>query len=201
MARGSQAKQEILEKLKETFPNSFMEDAKILRIPWQENGETVEIKIQMTAAKNLLGGEQTKPTAPKSKVNLVAPSAEEKAEVEAMIRALGGRIHQQMLMKEIYKMAEWQDTVSGTWHCNDVSHGYKYAVWWVVPRLLDITPAKYIELLIKSYNAEVDYSVEKNVLLIQWQKQADMRRFKNTINRIAREKNFYIDDQLLVKNI
>jgi len=93
MARGSQAKQEILEKLKETFPNSFMEDAKILRIPWQENGETVEVKITMTAAKNLLGGEQTKPTVPKSKVNLVAPSAEEKAEVETMIRALGGRIH------------------------------------------------------------------------------------------------------------
>ena len=67
MARGSQAKQEILETLKETFPNSFMEDAKILRIPWIENGETVEIKITMTAAKNLLGGSAKEAPAAKGK--------------------------------------------------------------------------------------------------------------------------------------
>jgi hypothetical protein len=94
MARGSQAKQEILEKLKETFPNSFMEDAKILRIPWIENGETVEIKIQMTAAKNLLGGSgaAATPATKEVNINLTAPTDAEKADIEAMIRALGGRI-------------------------------------------------------------------------------------------------------------
>lgn len=94
MARGSQAKQEILEKLKETFPNSFMEDAKILRIPWQENGEAIEIKIQMTAAKNLLGGsaEAATPAAKEVKIDIKVPSEAEKADIEAMIRALGARI-------------------------------------------------------------------------------------------------------------
>lgn len=93
MARGSQAKQEILEKLKETFPNSFMEDAKILRIPWQENGETVEIKIQMTAAKNLLGGSAKEtPAAKEVNISLTVPTDAEKADIEAMIRALGARI-------------------------------------------------------------------------------------------------------------
>ena len=98
------------------------------------------------------------------------------------------------IMKEIYKMTEWQDAVSGTWHCNDVSHGSKYAVWWVVPRLLGITPAEYTKLLIETFHAEVLYFSEKDVLLFKWRKQSDMRRFKNTINRIAREKNFYIEN-------
>ena len=93
MARGSQAKQEILEKLKETFPNSFMEDAKILRIPWIENGETVEIKITMTAAKNLLGGSAKEaPAAKEENIDFTAPTDAEKADIEAMIRALGARI-------------------------------------------------------------------------------------------------------------
>lgn len=97
-------------------------------------------------------------------------------------------------MKEIYKMTEWQDAVSGTWHCNDVSHGYRYAVWWVVPRLLEITPAEYVKLLIENFHAEVFYSKDKCVLLFKWRKQSDMRNFKNYINRIAREKLFYIED-------
>ena len=93
MARGSQAKQEILETLKETFPNSFMEDAKILRIPWIENGETIEIKITMTAAKNILGGSAAAtPAAKEVNISLTAPTDAEKADIEAMIRALGARI-------------------------------------------------------------------------------------------------------------
>lgn len=93
MARGSQAKQEILEKLREIFPDSFMEDAKILRIPWIENGETVEIKITMVAAKNVLGGSaEAAPAAKEVNISLTVPTDAEKADIEAMIRALGARI-------------------------------------------------------------------------------------------------------------
>ena len=91
--KGAIAKQEILEKLRETFPNSFMEDAKILRIPWIENGETVEIKITMVAAKNVLGGSAKEaPAAKEVNISLTAPTDAEKADIEAMIRALGARI-------------------------------------------------------------------------------------------------------------
>lgn len=94
MPRGSQAKQEILEKLKEVFPNSFMEDAKILRIPWIENGEQLEVKIQMTAAKNILGSTQAGTSTTQAAINIeiAEPTKIEKAEVEAMIKLLGGRI-------------------------------------------------------------------------------------------------------------
>jgi len=97
-------------------------------------------------------------------------------------------------MKEIYKMTEWQDAALGTWHCNNVSHGLKYAMWWIVPRLLEISPAEYVKLLVETFHAEVLYLSKKGVLLFKWRKQSDMRRFKNTINRIAREKKFYVGD-------
>ena len=67
MAKGAQAKQQIFTKLLEVFPGSFMQDDKILRIVEQENGETVEIKVTLTAAKDILGAgtssnQITKPT-------------------------------------------------------------------------------------------------------------------------------------------
>lgn len=97
-------------------------------------------------------------------------------------------------MKEIYKMTEWQDAVSGTWHCNDVFHGYKYAVWWVVPRMLQMDLADYVKMLIEDYHAEVTYFADKSVLLMSWKSQAECRKFKNWVNRRARETQFYVDD-------
>lgn len=50
MARGSQAKQEIIEKILETFEGSFVNDKEV-RIPVLENGEVIQIKCTFTAAK------------------------------------------------------------------------------------------------------------------------------------------------------
>ena len=56
MAKGTESKNIIFNKLKEIYSNSFWEDeGKILRIPLTENGETIEIKVTLTAAKNNLG--------------------------------------------------------------------------------------------------------------------------------------------------
>lgn len=57
-ARGTESKNKIFTKLMEAYPNAFWEDeGKILRVPLDENGTRVEIKITLTAAKNNLGGE------------------------------------------------------------------------------------------------------------------------------------------------
>lgn len=53
--RGAVAKQEITKKIFEVFPNAFLAD-KIIRIPIEEDGEIVEIKLSMVAAKDVLGG-------------------------------------------------------------------------------------------------------------------------------------------------
>lgn len=55
MARGNEAKQRIFKKLLDIFPGSFMQDDKTLRIVESENGETLEIKVTLTAAKDIIG--------------------------------------------------------------------------------------------------------------------------------------------------
>lgn len=74
MAKGSESKASIFKKLMETYPDSFWEDQdKILRIPLTENGEVIEIKVTLTAAKNNLREGAAAASA------FTAPSAEEVA--------------------------------------------------------------------------------------------------------------------------
>ena len=54
-AKGSIAKVDIFKKILDTFNGSFMNGEKELRIPWMENGEQLEIKVTLTAAKDILG--------------------------------------------------------------------------------------------------------------------------------------------------
>lgn len=53
-AKGTQSKETILKALQTIFKGAFVHD-KILRIPVIENGEPVEIKVTLTAAKDLVG--------------------------------------------------------------------------------------------------------------------------------------------------
>jgi hypothetical protein len=50
MARGTESKEIITRKILETFENSFKYDKEI-RIPIVENGELIQIKVTLTAAK------------------------------------------------------------------------------------------------------------------------------------------------------
>lgn len=93
MIKGQKVKQEIFAKIRELFPNSFM-DNKDLRINMIEDGELVQIKLTLTASKTIVQNSTPTPveTATTDGGNVTAPTAEEKARVESMIRALGGRI-------------------------------------------------------------------------------------------------------------
>lgn len=98
MAKGAIAKKEILEKLKNTFENSFMQDDKILRIPWTEGGEPLEIKVTLTAAKDILGGganedfdwsDSPKADPVEATPAAAAPTKEEKENVANLLKQLG----------------------------------------------------------------------------------------------------------------
>lgn len=105
MARGTEAKNAIFNKLMSVYPNAFWEDeGKILRVPVEENGTLIEIKVSLTAAKaNLRGSDlpsafdnagpavMTPSPAPviESNSSSIAPSEEEKANVAKLISALG----------------------------------------------------------------------------------------------------------------
>ena len=97
--RGSIAKEEIIQKIMETFPGSFI-NGKELRIPWNEGAEVLQIKVALTAAKeNIENPNEIKtpntvinfPTAtPAVEVPInPQPSAEEKENLRLLMNKLG----------------------------------------------------------------------------------------------------------------
>jgi hypothetical protein len=107
-ARGSIAKEEVMNKILATFPGAFKYE-KELRIPMVENGEELQIKVTLTAAKNMVaaGGDTAIPGAKameiasqntaQSYANIgspvgyepATPTAEEKKNVSNLIELLG----------------------------------------------------------------------------------------------------------------
>lgn len=103
MAKGAAAKEQIFAKILEVFNGSFMYNGgKELRIPWDENGEEVQIKVALTCAKeNVYPDGATRepaaavPSTPvtgslvEPKTENVEPTEEEKKNLEDLMKALG----------------------------------------------------------------------------------------------------------------
>lgn len=105
MAKGSIAKNEVYGKIMEIFPDSFMyNDGKELRINTEEDGEPIQIKLVLTAAKtpvsngedNVLPGAEVpfNESLVESKVAEPAPapaqiSDEEKQSIQNLMSRLG----------------------------------------------------------------------------------------------------------------
>lgn len=92
MARGSQAKEEITQKILETFESSFINDKEI-RIPVEENGEIIQIKVTLTAAKvnveNNAGGAISNAAVEQAPPQKVEVTEEEKQNVQKLMENLG----------------------------------------------------------------------------------------------------------------
>ena len=96
-------------------------------------------------------------------------------------------------MSELYKLVEWQSE-SGLWHCEHTSSFPQNVVKWVIPaRLLYMEPVDFIKYLIKEFEPDVIHHNEDcSFVGWAWYNQTKMRKYKNFINRIAREQNFKI---------
>lgn len=91
MARGSEAKKDITSKILETFEGSFLYNGdKEIRIPFNENGEYVEIKVALTCAKEAVGGGNASSTTPfvPEPAPLTPPTQEELDNVANLIAQL-----------------------------------------------------------------------------------------------------------------
>ena len=107
MARGQVSKQIITEKILKSFDGAFTyNDGKEIRIPLQEDGELIQIKVALTAAKenvnpgddNAIPGTITMNNnetdsinfnTPKKEQKIIEPTEEEKQNVSDLLRALG----------------------------------------------------------------------------------------------------------------
>lgn len=103
MARGAAAKEIVFKKILETFEGSFMYNGgKECRIPIDENGIPIQIKITLTAAKDNVSADGEEISRPAATASETAPSSsfpaphkkaevteEEKQNVEDLLKALG----------------------------------------------------------------------------------------------------------------
>lgn len=103
MARGAEAKKIVTTKLLETFNGAFLyNDGKEVRIPIEENGEEIQIKVALTAAKENVypGGDNALPGETIEKIESVSqtqertepikkPTKEELKNVNDLLKALG----------------------------------------------------------------------------------------------------------------
>ena len=94
MARGTEAKQIITDKILQIFEGSFIY-GKEIRVPLQENGERVEIKVTLTCAKENVGGDsafaatQGETSQPAQASVPAAPTEQEKANIADLMSRLG----------------------------------------------------------------------------------------------------------------
>lgn len=92
--KGTKAKQEITQKILEIFPNSFTYEKEI-RIPYVEDGAAGQIKVTLTAAKNMIDNgtspiSETTTSAPTASENIpTEPSDEEKERLKILLEKLG----------------------------------------------------------------------------------------------------------------
>jgi len=93
----------------------------------------------------------------------------------------------------LYKLTEWQ-TASEKWCCNCVDNlGQNSGAWWHPARILGITPAAFISLLLEEYKPDYFYyNKETGFADWTWNDLNKMRKFKNFINKKAREVNYQI---------
>ena len=93
MAKGASSKAKLIEKLKEIYPDAF-EYGKEFRIPFEEDGQRVEIKVALTCAKSNVGGEGASEVSGVQSEEAVyvasaAPTEEEKANIAKLMDRLG----------------------------------------------------------------------------------------------------------------
>jgi len=92
----------------------------------------------------------------------------------------------------LYKLTEWESE-SG-WHAGCLDDlGHDSNVWYLPARILGLSPAQFIEWLIKNYKPDhTHFCKDKCLFFFSWSSQSMMRQYKNLINAEARKKNFQI---------
>lgn len=94
MARGQNEKKIVFDKILEQFEGAFSPDGKVIRIPISGEDGVVEIKVALTAAKDVLSCGNADPVEPQMQnidfnIDASAPTEEEKQNVANLLERLG----------------------------------------------------------------------------------------------------------------
>ena len=85
----------------------------------------------------------------------------------------------------------------GRWSCISIKDVGKIGnQWWTPARALGMSLPDYVQMLIRDFRPDhISFSMvhENGFLSFSWNKQADMRKYKNWINKKFRDLKFYVD--------
>lgn len=93
----------------------------------------------------------------------------------------------------LYQLKEYQ-RASGKYGliCENVL-GQQGNHWHLPARVLGLTPEKFIILITTRYNATIDsFNKDKLFITYSWKTLEDARKFKNLVNRVAKQKDFKV---------
>jgi hypothetical protein len=92
MPKGAESKQKVINKIMEIYPEAFIY-GKELRIPFEEDGARVEIKVALTCAKTNVGGDgdsvESIGEVTASTPTSIEPTEEEKQNIADLMSKLG----------------------------------------------------------------------------------------------------------------
>ena len=99
-------------------------------------------------------------------------------------------------MKTIFKLEELEQ--NGWWSCYyPKGVATIWNMWYTPARALGLEPADYVQMVIDKFHPDdIFYSdyPEHLLVIFRWKKQADMRVFKNWINKQFRDRKIYVED-------
>jgi hypothetical protein len=93
----------------------------------------------------------------------------------------------------LYRLEEWQGA-SGNWYCGHTGSFPQHIQKWVIPaRILGVTADEFLKILIKDFEPdEIYHNKDCSFVGWSWKSQVKMRKYKNYMNKLAREQNFQI---------
>lgn len=94
----------------------------------------------------------------------------------------------------LWKATEWESGAGGSWYIGCVEDlGHDSGYWYHACCILEISGDKFVEMLINDFHVDyISYNKEKDVLVYKWNSLEKARKYKNFINKKAREKNYQI---------
>lgn len=99
------------------------------------------------------------------------------------------------MAKHILRLEEFE--CAGEWHCAATKEIGKIGnKWYTLPFALKMSAYDFVELLITKFkpdNISLREGPLGSVLIYSWNKQTDMRVFKNWINAQLRKVQFYVE--------
>lgn len=95
-------------------------------------------------------------------------------------------------MASVFKYEEFQGA-TGKWRCNIKTNlASNYAQWWMPARMLQITPAAYVQMLRERFGVDGVILYDSGFLDFWWEKEhySKAHSFVLFINREARNRGF-----------